>query len=242
MIRIYAVLLTLCLGAAGCSAQQLTRSNAQRILRESMAAGQFGGEIKAETHVQVGWFEQMWQENGANVEVTRLHTQAEIGFLDHLVEAGILQKMPDTLAWRGCNPQPGCKERNKWVNYSVTSSRDVEDVYKGMFVQDINQEFAKIVLARPANPTITGITQEGIDATVEFTYTYSPTPLFTHIAQLTRDDFPKCSIPELLPNPPFYCPRWGNWPSEADIAAKKESGSVELRKYDDGWRIVQQPR
>ena len=102
----------------------------------------------------------------------------------------------------------------------------------------MNQEFAKIVLARPSNLTVTGITQEGINATVEFSYEYSLTPVFTRIIQLTKDDFAKCPIPELPSISPSYCPTNHNWTSEAEIAAKKGSDRVEFRKYDDGWRIV----
>ena len=242
MANRFAALLILCLGVTGCSAQQLTRSNAQRIIREDMASGQFGEEITAETHVQVGWFEQMWQQGGFNVGTLKLYTQTELSFLNHLVAAGVLQKLPDTPGAGGCSPQPDCKDHNKWFNFSVIPSHDVKDVNKGMFIQDVNGEVADIVLARPANPAITGITQEGSDATVEFTYTYSPTPLFKQIVELTREDFAKCSLPELSSNPPLYCPKWGRWPRETDLAAKKETGTLQLRKYDDGWRIVKPPQ
>lgn len=241
MTRKWGVILALCLGVTGCSGQQLTRSTAQRILRENMASGQFDDGITVKTDVQAGYLEQMWRENGFNVEVQKLYVELEISFLNHLVEAGILQKAPDTYR-EGCNPQPDCREHNKWFNFSVIPQRDVKDWNKGSFIQDANQEKAEIVLARPSNPIVTGITQEGIDAIVEFTYGYSPTPLYARLVQLTKGDFAKCSIPELSSNSPLFCligGRWGgHWLSEADIAAKKDSGSLEFRKYDDGWRIV----
>jgi hypothetical protein len=205
-----------------------------------MASGQFGEEIKAETHLQVRLDEQFWRENGFNVETGKLHAQLFLSFLNHLAEAGVLQKAPDTF-WYECSPQPECKEHNKWFNFSVITSRDVEDFSKGMFISNENLEYIRIVLAKPSNPTVTGITQEGNNATVEFTYGYSPTPLYARIAQLTKDDFAKCSIPEIASEKPLFCPGSNSsWPSENDIAAKKGTGSLQFKKYDDGWRIVKE--
>lgn len=238
MSRTFVVILALCLGVNGCSEKQLTRSTAQRILRANMASGQIAGVIKVALHVQVGWFEQMWQGNGSGLERSKLIVQPEITFRNHLVDAGVLQKLPDTIGAGGCNPMPACIEHNKWVNFAVIPSQDVEDVDKGLFVHDMNMEYANIVLARPSNIRVTGITQEGIDATVEFNYEYSLTPVFIRIVQQTKDDFAKCTTPELLFSPPSYCPKWGGWLSEADITAKKGTGSISFRNYDDGWRIV----
>jgi hypothetical protein len=181
------------------------------------------------------------QGNNVDFETLKRSIQPELDFLNHLVDAGVLQKAPDTFIY--CNPEPDCKEQNKYFNFSVVPSKDVEAHLQGMNIQGVRSEYGTVVVARPSAPTITGITQEGNDATVEFTYGYVPTQIYTRLSQLTKDDFARCSpSPGTSSNPPSYCYSRANWLSETDIAAKKGNGSLEFRKYDDGWRTVKQPQ
>jgi hypothetical protein len=246
MLRKCVVILALCYGLTSCSGQQLSRGAALHLIKEGIASRQVGAPIKAEVISQVNWDEQNWGD-GKRYEVTKLNLQSEIDFLNHLVEAGVLRKIPDTFAQ--CNPEPDCREHNKYINYLVIPSPDVEVQFQGMRQpESVWVELGHAVLARPSNPTITGITQQGIDADVDFTFEYSPTPLFTRISQLTKEDFAKCSERELWSdgspssaavggNPPAYCRQ--NWPDQANIiATKKERGTIHFKRYDDGWRIV----
>jgi hypothetical protein len=246
MLRKSIVIFALCCGLTSCSGQQLSRGVALRLIKADLASGKIGTPIKAEVTTQTRWTDQNLG-NGKTYEVAKLNIQSEIGFLNHMVEAGVLRKIPDTFA--ECNPEPDCREHNKYINFLVIPSLDVEVQFQGMRQpESVWVELGHAVLARPSNPTITGITQQGIDADVDFTFEYSPTPLFTRISQLTKEDFAKCSEKELWDdgsvtsaalggNPPSYCRQ--NWPGQANIiATKKERGTIHFKRYDDGWRIV----
>jgi len=210
---------------------KLDRPTALSVLRK---AGGLNNEITAEAHTSTEWVEAWWNRD-KSLEVARLRAQSELDFLNHLVDGGILRKKADTFL--GCEPEPGCRDHNKYINFEVIASADVRVMYQGQTMMGRSTEFGYVVLARASNPKVTGITQEGIDATVEVEYSYSPTALYKRVLPLIKDSLAKCSLPDLSSNPLTYC---GHWPTEAEISAKKETGSVRFRKYDDGWRIIKQ--
>jgi hypothetical protein len=115
-------------------------------------------------------------------------------------------------------------------------------VYPGQSQNGRSIEFAVLVLATATDAKVTGITQEGVDATVEFDFGYSPTDLYRRAFPLVRDALAKCPPSSgglvITNNPaPSYC---GHWPSEAEIGGKRVSQSAQFKRYDDGWRVVAQ--
>jgi len=229
------LVVALCLGVTGCNGQQLTRFNAQHLLRQNLASGSMGGEITGEAKVEISWDDGNWG-TGKAYEITKLSAQSLIDFYSHLVDAGVLRKTADT--FMNCAPQPECKEHNKIINFDVVSSPDVTAVYPS----DREMEFASIVLGRPSEFTVTGVSQQGNDADVEFTAAYKVSSLYARIYPLIKDDLSKCSNQELwltpgamMPNPPLYCRQ--NWPNVVSIVSKKITGRAHFTRYDDGWRI-----
>jgi hypothetical protein len=220
---------------------KLDRGTALAVLRK---AG-IKNEITVEAHTQLAWDDAMWG-GGKYYERVRQRVQPELDFLNHLVDAGIFRRKPDQAI--PCRPEPGytiCQDRrNMLYNFEAVPSADVRVFYPGQSMNGRSIEFAVLVLAKAADPKITGVTQEGGNAAAEFDFGYGPTDLYRRVFPLMRDALAKCPAPSaasafpipLTNNPaPSYC---GHWPSEAEIGGKKDHGSVRFRKYDDGWRIV----
>jgi len=213
---------------------KLGRPTALRILQKS---GGLKNEITADANTVVEW-EEVWWGRGTSYDQHQLYAQGDLDFHNRLVEVGVLRKKPDQV--NPCNSVPGsgeiCEGR-KFLdfNFAVIPSADVRVTFPGQIMNSRSIEFGTVVLARASDPKVTGITQEGTDAVVEIEFGYAPTSLYKNLLPLIQRALSICSVPELSSNPPQYC---GHWPSEAEIRAKKESGSLNFRKYDDGWRIV----
>lgn len=237
-----AVVLATCCSPSCSSAQanKLERGTALGILRKAGSSD----EIKAEAKTQVTWDEPLWG-TGKGYEQVKQRVQSELDFLNRLVDAGVLRRKPDQMLECRAEPTVICKDRHYLLyNYEAIPSVNLRVVFPGQSMSGRSIEFVYLVLAKAVVQRVTGITQEGINATVEFEMGYSPTDLYKRVFPLIRDALAKCppvqpesAVPNLLNNnlPPSYC---GHWPSEGEIGQKKEAGSVEFRRYDDGWRVV----
>jgi len=229
------------LACAKAQGNKLERGTALGVLRK---AG-IKDEITVELHTQLAWDESLWG-GGKFYEQARQRVQPELDFRNLLVEAGVFRKKPNQILL--CVPQAGyiiCQDRqNVLYNFEGIPSPNLRVGYPGMIMNGRSMEFAVLVLAKAANPKITGITQEGIEASVEFEFGYSPTDLYKRVFPLMRDALAKCppppaasAIPNLVTNnpAPSYC---GHWPSEVEIGGRRDKGSAQFKRYDDGWRII----
>jgi hypothetical protein len=219
---------------------KLDRKTALSVLRQ---AANNKNEITAEAHTQLEWIESTLG-TGSDYERLRQRGQSELDFLNHLVDAGVFRKKPDLPV--PCLPEPGniCQgRRNLYYNFEAIPSTNVRVMYPGQMLNKWqSMEFAVLVLATAADPNVTGITQEGIEASVQYELGYRPTDLYRRVYPLVRDALAKCPPPPVgfvitTNPPPSYC---GHWPSELEIGAKTEKKSAPFKHYDDGWRVVTQ--
>jgi hypothetical protein len=236
----YATSVVLCLSALliGCSGH-LSRSTAERLLREKV-----NKELTAETGTtDLSWIEAMWG-SGKQYEQTKQSEQAVFDFYNELVTAGVFRK-------KGERPVPCKQERYSAVNckqgpnviyaYETIPSADVRVLYPHQRLNGMSIETGVMVLARSTDVKVTGISEQGQDANVEFEVGYGATALYKRLLPIIQDSLAKCSLPGLSANRPFLCARKeaGDWPTEAQIREKKLTGSAEFKKYDDGWRVIQ---
>jgi hypothetical protein len=219
------VLLCFVVGITGCSEPHLSRGTAERALR-----GKVKTEITSDVLGRTDWWESQWGR-GQNYEYMKAFANADMDYRNLLVAEGILKRPPDTRMDFGCTPKPECQQRDFSVYFQVIPSAVVKSGYPGG-----PYAYAILVLAKPSDPKVTGISEEGNDAIVEYEVGYTPTELYKRLSAKTQELMARCSLPSLSRNLPTFCTRWL---SEAAIRDRKDHGQARFKKYDDGWRIVE---
>jgi hypothetical protein len=204
------LLTSVCL--VSCSGGKLDRAAAERILHNHSAT-LFHDDVLKIDHAT--------SENYSYAEYGLRPPQGkepEVEFLDGLVAAGILRK--------GVEDHRGI---DVTYHYEVIPQANVSVLYPNSMNEDVI-----LTMAMPEIKSVTGISQQGADAVVEAQVGLKPTDLYERTLPLVQNTVAKC--PSIVPPAikPYYC---AHWPNEAQLASAK-TVSINFKKFDDGWRIV----
>jgi hypothetical protein len=153
-----------------------------------------------------------------------------IAFLDVLAGVGVLnQKMEKPVAavhsaWAGASTPA-----YSIFSYSIIPQESVDTMYPNS-----DNQIVLVTLGKPAVKEIIGIRQEGTEAIVEASVAAAPTPLYEKTMAAGKALFDQCGS---FPNPkPYFCV---HWPVREELV-KAETGTFNMARYDDGWRVVVQ--
>lgn len=207
------VLISLCL--TGCSDKTLTRSKAEEILREHPPK-----EITNDAYTNDHKTREAYFVN----EPQTADFVADLAFLDALADSGILKREPDFQSTTFNGPM---------VHriYKVVAQPGITLLYAGS-----DDEDAVFTLARPVIKGVTGISQDGTEATVVAEVGWDPTDIYKRSIPKVQAALDKCATvhgPPPFNNKPYYC---YHWPTKGDLSTTK-SVTFNFKRYDDGWRI-----
>lgn len=231
LIALAATSLTYVSCSAGRNARELDRNTALEILNENRE--RIGPKIPLET--KRGRLDR-WkidlvcvvfkQDSSLPLDVnTKMEmaasSRATYEFMVDLADAGILRKVStsDVRPWSFS------------YLFAVASP-----AYAQTTDPDSVRASATFVISRPVIERITGITQDGIHADVQWEYTLEPTEVYKRIGPAVSKALQKypSSQRELIGY--FGEQPWWTWPSFDELKQTRQLAS-KFTRYDDGWRL-----
>ena len=214
-----------CFALISCNGGKLDRSTAEKLLRSSTA-------ITGQTLTRDHTTQQQVEPNSDHAELES--DMGDVAFLDALTDSGLLRKEADKQI-----PGSSYAPASTREIYTVIPQPGIQVLYPGGFDED-----AMYTLAHASVKRVTGISQDGNQATVVADIGWEPTELYKKSIGRIQPLFAKFDCPKGFVNSlggytqSYFCT---HWPTDQEM---KSTHSVQFnfQKFDDGWRLMQDPQ